>query len=258
VTLAWPVSDPAFDEVATATFVNVPHDAVEVAVEAMWTVLLCPEDSVPKLQLRALPVSEHCAAPVPPLIDQVTPGTAGIVSLRVTLFASADPVFDTVIVNPIGAGGVTVAASAVLVTDRAGAPGGAQPVSVTLAVAGVVVAPVKFTVFVNVAQVFGDCTVMATDAVPPPPAIGPGKTQVSVVVPVQIAGLAETNVKPAGSVSVTETCEAGALPLLVTVTVHTTCDPAATVWLAGVFVIVRAGAHPVTSPDDVAGLPGIV
>jgi hypothetical protein len=155
-TVAWPVAVPAFDELATATLVNVPQEAEDVAVEMMWTDLLDPADSVPKLQLSKLPVSEHCAAPVPPLIDQVTPGTAGIVSLRVTLFASADPVFDTVIVKPIGLGGVTTAASAVFVTDRAGEPGGAQPVSVTFAVAGVVVAPVKFTVFVNVAQVFGD------------------------------------------------------------------------------------------------------
>jgi hypothetical protein len=160
VTLACPVADPAFDEFATATFVNVPQEAVDVAVEMTWTDLLVPAVSVPKLQLSAFPVSEHCAAPVPPLIDQVTPGTAGIVSLRVTPVASADPVFDTVIVKPIGLGGVTTAASAVFVTESAGAPGGAQPVSVTSAVAGVVVAPVKFTVFVNVPQVFGDCTVI--------------------------------------------------------------------------------------------------
>src|SRR5687767_13505108 len=88
-TVAWPVADPALDEFATATFVNVPQEAVDVAVEMMWTDLLCPADSVPKLQLSEFPVSEHCAAPVPPLIDQVTPGTAGIVSLRVTLLALA-------------------------------------------------------------------------------------------------------------------------------------------------------------------------
>src|SRR6185503_4441493 len=75
---------------------------------------------VPKLQLRVPDVIEHEPAPVPPLMDQLSPALFGRVSESMTLFADPAPPLFTVIVNPMLSVELTVAASAVLVTVRSG------------------------------------------------------------------------------------------------------------------------------------------
>src|SRR6185503_20202048 len=75
---------------------------------------------VPKLQLRVPDVIEHEPAPVPPLMDQLSPALFGSVSESMTFFADPAPPLFTVIVNPMLSVELTVAASAVLVTDRSG------------------------------------------------------------------------------------------------------------------------------------------
>src|SRR5437867_3203878 len=84
----------------------------------------------------------------------------------------------------------------------------AQPITLPVAVAPGVTAPVKFTSLVNGPQVLGALAVIATEPVPPPPAMGPAIVQLTTVVPVHPAGLEDTKVNPVGSVSVTSTLEA--------------------------------------------------
>src|SRR5881409_1653459 len=121
----------------------------------------------------------------------------------------------------------------------------AQPITSPVAVASGVTSRGKFASLVNGPQVLGALAVIATEPAPPPPAIGPAIVQLTTVVPVHPAGLEDTKVNPAGSVSVTSTLEAGALPLFVTVTVQLMFPLAATV--AGpVLAIDSAAAQPIT------------
>ena len=103
------------------------------ALDAPVALITCtlseaPEDMSPRLQVRvcegALPVIEHMPAPVPPLIAHETPGPAGSGSFTLTERAVPVPPadeLDTETVKPIDVPPLTAAASAVFVTDNAGA-----------------------------------------------------------------------------------------------------------------------------------------
>src|SRR5437870_1623460 len=94
----------------------------------MCTDTLAPAGMSPRVQLkvweRAGAVKEQLPWEGPVLIDQLTPDPPGSGSLTVTERATpvpAAPELATETVNPIRSPALTVPASAVLVTDRAGA-----------------------------------------------------------------------------------------------------------------------------------------
>src|SRR5215475_1748577 len=89
---------------------------VEAAWVVPWGTVAGPQDRTPAaiLQLPAQPAP--CEA-----IDQDRPGLVGSVSERVTPWASPEPLFETVSVNPIGSPTLTCALSAVFTMWIAGA-----------------------------------------------------------------------------------------------------------------------------------------
>jgi hypothetical protein len=144
----YPIDAPAGTVAASAVFVsvNVGHCTVVVAeactevlllaesvavlayaaqldVEVLlitWTVAVVLGTRLPKLQLRAVPVSVQLPGPLYGLMLQIIPVPVGRVSASVTDVAAPAPLLPAVSVYPIDAPAVTVAASAVFVRVNVG------------------------------------------------------------------------------------------------------------------------------------------
>src|SRR4051794_28913321 len=103
-TTTWSVSssEPSLVVVTWAVLTTGLSATVALVVGlVMCTVRTWPEARSPRLQVRVPAVMAHCAAAVPPSMDQLVPASVGIGSVTVTPLASPGPLLVTVIVKPI-------------------------------------------------------------------------------------------------------------------------------------------------------------
>src|SRR5712691_7641510 len=100
--------------VLTPAVLSTEPQVAGVVGEEMCTVLVAPGPRFPKLQVRVPEEMEHWAAPVPPSIDQESPGFLGSVSDTWALVAIPSPELVTVMRNPMLSPALTESWSAFL------------------------------------------------------------------------------------------------------------------------------------------------
>jgi hypothetical protein len=199
---------------ADAVLLTVPHVSGVVG-ETIWTVLLPPDATVPKLQVRVPELMLHCG--LSGLSDQLNPTFAGNVSVTVTFFASPAPLFVTVITNPIASVELTDDESAVLLTTRSGQSTFTVAVEVlfVLSAAASFVAE-TFAVFVSGPQSAASVRPVTWKVLVAAELRSP-KEQVRLFKEMEQSGLSSVQLTPAGNVSLRFTERAIPAPVLETI-----------------------------------------